>query len=249
MNRHFLVIGGQRCGTTYLHTLLDAHPDIAMARPARPEPKVFLDPEAAARGIGWYQQTHFGHATTESRWGEKSTSYIESAEAPGRASAMLGQVDVLVLLRDPVQRAVSNWRFSTDNGYESRPLAEALEDNLRTSRPWAAGETSVSPFAYLERGRFADYLAPWDAAFPGLVRLHLLADLVADAAALARLYSGLGVDDTFRPKPFGDPVNQSEEPAPDLPADLVRRLREYFAPSDPALSTRLGRDLAWPSAG
>ena len=39
------MIGGQRCGTTYLHTMLDAHPDITMARPARPEPKVFLDAE------------------------------------------------------------------------------------------------------------------------------------------------------------------------------------------------------------
>ena len=141
--QHFLVIGGQRCGTTYLHTMLDAHPDITMARPARPEPKVFLDAEKSARGLGWYRETYFAHAAGEARWGEKSTSYIESAEAASRAAEVLGDADILVLLRDPVVRAVSNWRFSTDNGFETRPLAEAFEANLADSPAWdAAGPRS-----------------------------------------------------------------------------------------------------------
>ena len=248
MSRHFLVIGGQRCGTTYLHTLLEAHPDVAMARPARPEPKVFLDADAGTRGLDWYQRTYFAHARHEPRWGEKSTSYIESTEAPARASAMLGEADILVVLRDPVQRAVSNWRFSTDNGYETRPLAEALEANLTASRPWTPGQTSVSPYAYLERGRFTDHLPPWDEAFPGRVQVHLLHDLVHDETALAGLYEGLGVDGAFRPDAFGDPVNQSEEAAPDLGDPLVARLRDYFADSDHTLEARLGRPLPWPTA-
>jgi hypothetical protein len=247
VSRHFLVIGGQRCGTTYLHTLLEGHPDIAMARPARPEPKVFLDGETSSRGLEWYHRTFFGHATTESRWGEKSTSYIESGEAATRAAAVLGDADVLVLLRDPLQRAVSNWRFSTDNGHESRPLVDALEENLERSRAWKAEETSVSPFAYLERGRFADYLPPWDRAFPGRVQVHLLDDLVSDVAALAGLYSGLGVEPSFRPDAFGEAVNRSSQPAPDLPEDLAHRVRAYFAGSDAALADRLGRRLPWPT--
>ena len=51
MIRHLLVIGAQRCGTTYLHTLLDAHPQITMARPANPEPKVFISDEATGKGL------------------------------------------------------------------------------------------------------------------------------------------------------------------------------------------------------
>ncbi|HSE56174.1 MAG TPA: sulfotransferase [Nocardioidaceae bacterium] len=247
MSRHFLVIGGQRCGTTYLHTMLEAHPDICMARPARPEPKVFLDAEASARGLEWYRRTYFAHASGESRWGEKSTSYIESAEAATRAAGVLGDADILVLLRDPVLRAVSNWRFSTDNGFETRPLTEALETNLREARTWDAGATSVSPFAYLERGRFAAYLEPWLAAFPGRVRLHFLAEIVTDEKALAQVYDGLGVDPDFRPESLGAPVNQSEEPAPDLDPDLVRRVRAYFADSDRRLASLVGRALPWPS--
>ncbi|MBA2558792.1 MAG: sulfotransferase, partial [Propionibacteriales bacterium] len=65
MTRHLLVIGAQRCGTTYLHSILDSHPDITMARPARPEPKVFMSDQLVARGLDWYRETYFGHATSE----------------------------------------------------------------------------------------------------------------------------------------------------------------------------------------
>ena len=245
--QHFLVIGGQRCGTTYLHTMLDAHPDITMARPARPEPKVFLDAEKSARGLGWYRETYVAHAAGEARWGEKSTSYIESAEAASRAAEVLGDADILVLLRDPVVRAVSNWRFSTDNGFETRPLAEAFEANLADSPTWDAGRTSVSPFAYLERGRFALYLQPWREAFPDRVQVHFLQELLEDDAALTRVYAGLDVDPAFRPEGVGKPVNQSAEPAPDLDPGLVARLRDYYAESDRALGALVGRDLPWPT--
>ena len=50
-HRHLLVVGAQRCGTTYLATALDAHPDVAMARPSRPEPKVFNDASLSALGL------------------------------------------------------------------------------------------------------------------------------------------------------------------------------------------------------
>ncbi len=81
------VIGAQRCGTTYLHDLLAAHPQIAMARPARPEPKVFLLRRARRPGVGsGTSDTYFAHATDETLLGEKSTSYLEYPEAADRAA-------------------------------------------------------------------------------------------------------------------------------------------------------------------
>ena len=62
---------------------------------------------------------------------------------------------------DPIERAVSNWKFSRASGLEDRPLAEALRQNLAGAVPWDAARTSVSPFAYLERGRYAAQLDPW----------------------------------------------------------------------------------------
>lgn len=247
MRRHLLVVGAQRCGTTYLASLLDAHPAITMARPARPEPKVFLSAEDSARGHLWYDATFFAHATTELVLGEKSTSYLEDPEAPARAAAVLGEPDILVMLRDPVVRAVSNWRFSTDNGLETRPLEDALRADLAGEQPWTHTGASVSPYAYVLRGRYSRYLAPWLAAFPRTTRVLFLEELRGDAERIAEVYAALGVDPSFRPPGADRPVNQSEEQAPELSADLRRLLEEYFAEDAVPLGRQLHRDLPWSS--
>ena len=245
MSRHLLVIGAQRCGTTYLHDLLEAHPQVAMARPARPEPKVFLSEELAGRGREWYLRTYFGHATDESLLGEKSTSYLECADAADRAADVLGDPLILVQLRDPVARAISHWAFSSDAGLETRPLADVLDENLAGPLPWDPALTSVSPFAYLERGRYVDYLGPWQRRFGYDLSVLLLEELVADARVLGDLYGRLGVDPAFLPPESGTPVNESRQPHDGLDPDLHARLRAYFHESDQALADLLGRPLPW----
>lgn len=242
--RHLLVIGGQRCGTTRLYHLLDAHPEIAMARPARPEPKVFLSDELASRGLDWYRATYFAHATGESLLGEKSTSYLEDPVAPQRAEAVLGAAEIVVQLRDPVARAVSNWRFSVAHGVEERPLQQALEENLLGPRAWNPSLTSVSPFAYLERSCYITHLEPWLASFPDTVHVRFLEDGGA-LSPVEQLYESLGVDAGFRPPHEEERVNASVGSVPDLPDALVRRLREHFRPCDARLSELLGRPVPW----
>lgn len=217
-----------------------------MARPARPEPKVFLSDEAADKGLEWYQQTFFAHMASERVLGEKSTSYLEDRRAPHRAARMLGAAEIMVLLRDPVQRAVSNWRFSTDNGLETRPLERALRENLTSAAAWDPAASSVSPFAYLERGRYSYYLDPWAETFAATMHVCFLRDLRSGSdTALREMYGGLGVDREFRPPQRGQVVNQSREPVSPLPADLLAQLGEYYADSDAALTRLLGRDLPW----
>lgn len=216
-----------------------------MARPAHPEPKVFMSDSAVERGLDGYRATYFGHASAESVLGEKSTSYLEDAAAAGRAAAVLGRAKIIVMVRDPVARAVSNWLFSTRNGLEDRPLADALEDNLARSRHWNRKATSVSPFAYLERGRYADQLQPWLAAFPGSVHVRILEEVVGCSSAVPELYATIGIDDGFRPSLSTGVVNQSAGVAPDLEPGLVERMRAYFRPSDERLRQQLGRDLPW----
>ena len=245
MTRHLLVVGAQRCGTTYLHDQLAAHPQIAMARPQRPEPKVFLSDELAGRGRDWYVRTYFAHARDEVLLGEKSTSYLEYPEAAARAAAVLGDPLVVVQLRDPVARARSHWAFSSDAGLEQRSLPDALAANLEGSLPWDPALTSVSPFAYLERGRYVDYLGAWLDRFDDDVTVLFLEETQAGPDALAALYARLGVDDTFRPPAPGDPVNQSGQAPPPLDDHLLARLREHFEDSDRALARLLGRPLPW----
>jgi Sulfotransferase domain len=248
VTRHLIIIGAQRCGTTYLHSLLETHPEIAMARPTRPEPKVFLSPELAERGRAWYESTYFAHARSESLLGEKSTSYIEHPEAAARAASVLGSAEIIVMLRDPVARAVSNWQFSTDNRLEKLSLSEALTANLSGARAWDRTATSVSPFAYLERGRYADYLDAWYAHFPGSVHIHFLEELISDHAEVARLYNEIGVEQAFRPDNLGQPINMSHRAAPELERELAAQVSRYFADSDARLGVMLGRELPWRSS-
>jgi Sulfotransferase domain len=245
--RHLLVIGAQRCGTTYLVALLDAHPDIAMARPQRPEPKVFLSAELAKRGLAWYEATYFAHATSESLLGEKSTSYIEVQESAALALAVLGGVtEIVAQIRDPVARAISNWRLSTSHGFEDRPLAVALADNLKGPRDWDRSATSVSPFTYLERGRYLDQLEPWLERFPSTVHITTLEDLIEAPESIAALYAGLGVDSVLPMRDVATTINRSPgELPPELEPGLLNQLREYFHDGDLRLQARLGRQLPW----
>ncbi|MGH3359505.1 MAG: sulfotransferase [Nocardioidaceae bacterium] len=246
MTRHLLVIGAQRCGTTYLQTLLEAHPQIATARPARPEPKVFCSDDLAARGADWYRSVYFAHATNEHvLLSEKSTSYLDDPLAPERVRRTIGDVEICVMLRDPVLRAVSNWRFSTDNRFETRPLERALRENLAAPTPWDPASTSVSPFAYVERGRYVECLEPWLAAFPATVHVWFFEELVSDGRAAWAAYAELGVDAQPISGRHGERINASQVAAAPLHPGLTGDLRAYFSDSDRALSRLLRRALPW----
>ena len=250
MTRHFLVIGAQRCGTTWLHHQLEGHPQIAMARPTRPEPKVFLDDLAPDQDRAWYVRTWFGHASPGQVLGEKSTSYVDRPDAIERIRTVLGDVPLVVQLRDPVARAVSHWRFSTESGLEQRTLTEALAANLEGPLPWDPSRTSVSPYAYLERGRYAESLRPWLDAFGDLLHVQVLEDLLADPSRIAETFTHVGVD----PSPAADvsvqPVNRSHPggPAETLDPSVEADVRQSFAESDRELAALLGRSLPWSPA-
>jgi hypothetical protein len=244
-HRHLLVVGAQRCGTTYLSRALDAHPDLTMARPSPPEPKVFCDAELTARGADSYHRTWFVHARDEELLGDKSTSYLEDPQAPGRAAEMLGEVEVVALLRDPVRRAVSHWRFSTANGFEDRDLADALLADLDDDQPWDARRSSVSPVAYLRRGRYAEQLAPWVATFPATTHVVFLEELLADPAVLRGLVADLGLDPRRTPVPEAGRVNASLGDTPVLDAGVTSTLEGYFKESNLRLADQLGRPLPW----
>ncbi|MGI8645317.1 MAG: sulfotransferase domain-containing protein [Nocardioides sp.] len=247
--RHFLVVGAQRCGTTYLRQLLGEHPQISMATSSSGgEPKVFLTDEVVGRGASWYVDTWFAGAPDGAVLGEKSTSYLEVAAAVDRVAAVLGRPQILVQLRDPVARAVSNWQLSTRHGLETRTLTEALTANLAGPEPWDPARTSVSPYAYLERGRYVDHLRPWHDALGDRVRVQFMEDLLARTHDIAGTYRWLGVHEGFVPPSLGERINPSTGFAPSLGSGLTARLREWFAESDRALVEFVGRPLPWDGA-
>lgn len=241
--RHLVVVGAQRCGTTYLADLLARHPDVALASPRTPEPKVFLTDEVLGRGREWYVDTWFGDRGAASLLVEKSTSYLDHPSSAERIDRVLVEPLVLAQLRDPVARAVSHWRFSRGHGVEDRSLEEALTESLDHERDWDPARFSVSPYAYVSRGDYVEALRPWADRFGDRLRVQLLEDVVTPGGALDDLADWLGLDRL--PDPPEEPVNASPGIDPDLPADLTERLRERYRPGDHALAELLGRELPW----
>ena len=138
MAEHFFIAGAQRSATTYLYRMLEQHPDITLAQPVRPEPKYFIR-DGFSGDLEAYHREFFDQAGTP--WfGEKSTSYIEHPVAAERIARCLPDAVIFFMLRDPVERALSNYRFSVMNGLESLPLAQAL-DASRGSCPYSADIT------------------------------------------------------------------------------------------------------------
>ena len=247
MPDHFVIVGAQRSGTTYLYGLLDEHPQIEMAKPLRPEPKFFLDYDEYSLGLDAYEAKYFSDPAARVR-GEKSTSYIESGVAARRIHAMLPGALVVVVVRDPVARAMSNYHFTKHNGIEDLDAADALRQAATSDRPWDRTRFSVSPFDYLARGRYVDALERYALHIPR-EQIHVLVfeELVADPEVIGAFYERLGVDPMFRPTGLGTPLNAAPS-ADDVPGpQLETWLRDYFRVPNRELEEFLGRPLPWPS--
>jgi len=149
---YFFIAGGQRCGTTYLSNILDSHPSVCMAKPARPEPKFFLSETCMKKGLNYYLDTYFRDLNkdiSDLKIGEKSTSYIEYEFVPFRVKCLFPNAKCIIILRNPVDRALSNYFFSLKNGIETRTLEEVFI--LKMKPPKINAKISVSPFKYYER--------------------------------------------------------------------------------------------------
>lgn len=254
MSEYFFVVGAQRCGTTYLHNVLSEHPEIAMAQPVRPEPKFFYDTALYEKGLDWYESTYFDDAGDRLR-GEKSVGYLESDAAARRIAESYPGSRILVMLRDPIARAISHYWFSVINDTEDLPIEEALvredEGRVTTDGEWfhARGHRiAANPYIYRKRGRYVLDLRRWVPLF-GRERIHIMIfeDTVQSARALSELYGFLGVDSGFRPATPTGVVN----PAPgdkEIPDELRRDLARYFEPYNRMLADEFDLDLAsWPS--
>lgn len=243
VRRHFFIIGAQRCGTTYLYSVLEQHPDVCMARPVRPEPKVFLGDEAVSLDRDWYYSTFFHHANPKHvLFGEKSTSYLEYAEVAARIAKVFTDARLLVMLRDPVARAVSNYRFSVQNGLETLEIGAAFAAESKRAGEQVSMRTSVSPFAYLRRGLYWNFLQPYLRIF-GRNRMHvmIMEDFADSHTEYARLLEFLGLE------PFSadlrQKVNTSDGQSVTLADDLEKYCREYFQESNERLREGFELDL------
>jgi AcrR family transcriptional regulator len=124
-------------------------------------------------------------------------------------------------------------------------LADALLADLRDDRPWDRQRSSVSPFAYLRRGRYAEQLEPWSTTFPSTTHVLFTEELLADPAVLTGLVADLGLDPGRTPVPDDEVVNATPGVEPVLDPGVTNTLEGYFEESNARLADQLGRTLPW----
>ncbi len=247
MTEHFFLIGAQRTGTTYLYNLLDDHPEIEMARPIKPEPKFFILDDLFGRGLDYYQSQFFSDQPGAWLKGDKSTSYIEFEKAAQRIAQTFPAAKILILVRDPIERAISNYWFSANNGLETLPLEAAFYQEEERWQDYDHAKISASPYAYLRRGRYMDYLALYERYLPTeQIKVIIHEQLIAEPqTVIPDVYAFLGVDSGFVP-PQRDQqkkVNASTKQETKLSPELEAYLKDYFAKSNTQLAAHLGLDL------
>jgi hypothetical protein len=115
---NFLILGTAKAGTSTLARYLSFHPEVCFARIQ--EPNFFAFDAQFNKGPDFYRSL-FAHRTTETRFGEKSWRYAchdVYPQALERIRAMLPELQLVYVLRDPLKRGISMWRELRDGGQD-----------------------------------------------------------------------------------------------------------------------------------
>src|ERR1700744_5006575 len=196
----FIVVGVQKGGTTALFDYLGEEPGLALSR----EKEVhFFDDEAMDWARPDYGAYHASFPVADGRArGEATPIYLYWPHSLERIAAYNPAMKLIVMLRDPVQRAWSHWKMEYARGAETQPFAWCVRQGrqrLFDAEPWGVHRD----LSYVERGFYGEQIARAQALFPRDQLLILRAeDLRADpAAALGRVRGCLGLPDAPAPRP------------------------------------------------
>lgn len=204
---NFLIIGSAKGGTSSLHYYLRQHPQVFM--PDLKEPRFFAlegetlnfkNPDSA---INHYSITTlkayenlFADVTNEIGIGEASPLYLYSEKAARRIKHYVPDAKLIVVLRNPVDRAFSCYTHLLREGYETLSFEAALKaESERIHNNWA------HLWHYREAGYYSRQLKPYFELFsPEQIKIYLFDELRKDNhAVLTDIYDFLGVDRTFMP--------------------------------------------------
>jgi hypothetical protein len=257
----FLIIGTKRGGTTSLYRYLLEHPAVLPTFPSfRTLKGVHYFDEHFARGLRWYR-SHFPaepYRTLVRRGtgvypliGEASPNYLFHPLGATRAAELVPRAKIIVLIRNPVDRAWSQYKDQVKLGFETLSFEAAVEREPAR----LAGEVermladpgyygaAFDRYSYLARGRYLDQLRAWRVAFPPEQLLVLRSeDLYGDAERVYhRVLEFLDLPQVslknYRP--------HNAIPATQMGASTRRHLADHFAPYNRQLSKDLRIDLCW----
>ncbi len=265
----FLVIGAKRGGSTSLYFDLLAHPAYVRLYP----PPVPGLKSIATKGVHFFDS----HFTEGERWyrsylptrvtrslherrlrgpsvvGEASPYYLFHPCAAERAHAMLPEVKIVALLRDPVERTYSHWKERRRAGAEDLDFVAALAaepDRLAGERERLLADPAYRSYAweqqsYATQSRYAEALVPWLERY-GRDRVLVAAseDYYADPLdVLRRIDEFLGVP----PRTSTTGAIRNQAPGAPLAPEVRARLESEFAAPNRELEALLDQRFPWTS--
>ena len=200
---NFLIVGAGKSGTTSLYEYLNQHPDIYLS-PVK-EPCYFSDGNPRFVRSNDEYEALFDGRTTEKAIGEASASYLYDPEAPKKIQELLNKVKIIIMLRNPVDRAYSQWgQIFYHLGFENLPFEEALrEEDARISH---GKYHEDSPFYYgfyhyFHAGLYYEQVKrQFDHFGRDMVQVHIFEEFILDPLKTCKaIFSFLGVDPSFTP--------------------------------------------------
>jgi Sulfotransferase domain len=260
----FVIIGAKRGGSTSLYNYVLEHPGIRPLFPGRQHIKgAHYYDTRYVRGLTWYR-SHFpievvGRPLAQPRTvpsisGEASPYYLFHPTAAERLARDFPDVRIIVILRDPVERAYSHFRERTHHGGETLSFEEALaaeEDRLRGEAERIIAEPGYvsaehENHSYVAQGRYLDMLPRWFSLFPR-EQFHIAVseEFYADPNRYVNeVWEFLGLP----PRKLQSRERHNYLPAPQMFPETRRALQEALAEHNRGLADLLGRALPWPVA-
>ena len=252
----FLILGAQKAGTTSLFAHLNDHPAVWM--PPCKECHFFSGPWRPLTMYRGFYPTASTRRRVERTLGRRlllgeATPYdLFHPRSPGRVARALPRVKLIVILRDPVERAYSHYRHCVRRGTESLSFAAAIDaepartagEAERLARTRFTVSDSHRHHTYVARGHYAEQLERW-LEHVGRDRMHVaifehLFEAPGPALAGIEAFLGLPTRDTA-----AAPRRNAGSESQPMDAAIRRRLAETFAESNRRLERLLGIDLPW----
>ena len=159
----FILAGAQKSGTTALHYFLSKHPKITMGDQQEMH---FFDNDEVFVGTVDYDSLHrhFRRVSKSTIAGECTPSYLYWKPAAERIWQYNPKIKLLVLLRNPIDRAFAHWNMQRFKGREPLDFLEAVKEEK--TRIAGAPPIEARRFAYVDRGLYAQQLERFFKLFP-----------------------------------------------------------------------------------
>ena len=240
---HFLGLGAQKGGTTTLQRLLEQHPQVWLS----PAKELHFFSLHYARGLQWYA-AQFAPAAPHQCCGDITPYYLFHPEVPQRIASHCPEAKLIVLLRDPVERSLSQYFHARRLGLEPLELEPALQAEARRLEgaevvlAVADGcHRSHQEHSYLARSRYEQQLARYEALFcPGQRLLLRSEDLFAEPGRIwQQVLTFLELEPMALPAGVMA-ANAGAGEAAAVPPVLRSWLREQLAPTYGAMEERYG---------